>query len=100
MSQVKGITNFLLITSEMAKLDPQVLDKINADAALDRIAELSGVSPKMLNTDQVVAQKRAARQQAQEAAMKLQLLQAGAEAAKTGGEAAQAIGAATGGAQT
>src|SRR3990167_8996416 len=97
MSQVKGITNFLLITGEMAKLDPQVLDEVNADEALDRIAELSGVRPRMLHSDQVVAQKRAERKQAQEAAAKLQMAQLVADAAKTGGEAAREIGAATGG---
>lgn len=100
LAQLRGLQTFLLSAKELANIDPEVLDNIDADKSLQEIRQLSGVGVKLLRSEEEVRRRRAERRQAQETAMKLQMLQAGAEVAKTGGEAAKEIGAATGGAQT
>ncbi|MFZ5427046.1 MAG: portal protein [Thermodesulfobacteriota bacterium] len=64
-----SISQFAAFVGSLAQLKPDVLDKANFDAAVDEYAEAQGVPPKLLVTDDQVAQVRQGRAQAQAAAM-------------------------------
>src|SRR5690606_2818780 len=56
----------------LATIDPQVLDKFDRDQAVDEYADMLGVPPKVVRSDEDVLQirqQRARQQQAQQAAM-------------------------------
>ena len=71
-----GMNNLLALAGQMAQFDPSVLDKINADAAIEEAHDIFGVSPEILNDDETVQKIRENR--AQQAA--LQQAAAGAQA--------------------
>lgn len=65
----------------IASAAPEVMDKLDAEETVDQYAELVGAPPKMIRTDDQVAELRAKRAQAQQAQA---LLAAGESAASTG----------------
>jgi hypothetical protein len=79
----------------LAALDPGVVDKLDLDQAVDEYGEMLGVPPTVVRPDDVVAEIRAKRAQAEQAAQMLAMAQQGAgigkdlAAAKTGGSAPQ-----------
>lgn len=73
-SEVHNIVNALTIAGQVAQFNPETVDKINTDAAVDEIFDISGVSTRILNTDDNVRKIREARAQAQQ--QEAQLLQA------------------------
>lgn len=80
-----GIERIAGFVSGLAQLDPGVLDKFDADQAVDEMAEAIGVSPAVIRSDDAVDEIRAQRQQAQAAA-------AQAQAAASTVQGAQALG--------
>ena len=77
--------------------NPAVLDKLNADEAVDEVAEMQGVPPKLIRSDEEVAAMRQARAQQMQQAQAMQMMQAGAEVAATGAKAVKdAAGASAG----
>jgi hypothetical protein len=67
----------------MAQANPQVLDKLDFDQALDEYSAMLGAPPSIIKDDAEVAQVRAQRAQQQNAAMAMQMAQQGAQSAKT-----------------
>jgi hypothetical protein len=63
----RGLENFFMFAGAVATLKPEVLDKIDADVALEDAADMAGVNPEIIVPDKVVAQIRAARAQKQAA---------------------------------
>jgi hypothetical protein len=71
----------------LAGVKPDVLDKLDADEAVDQYAEALGAPTAIIVPDEQVAKIRAARQQQQAQAAAMQQAMAGAQAAKTLSEA-------------
>lgn len=78
-----AMERFLSFSGNLAAAKPQALDNINEDEALTEYAELMGVSPKILNQPEVVAQMRADRAKQQQAQQQGQASLAAADGAKT-----------------
>ena len=83
MTGITGIERLMSFAGNMAQANPQVLDKIDFDQALDEYASMVGVPPSMVKDDAMVATIREGRAK-QEAAMQQQaMLAQGAQTAKT-----------------
>ena len=85
-SELNNITNAIAISGQIAQFKPEVLDKINADEAVNDIFDISGVSARILRSDAEVQQIRKARAEAMEQQQKLAALQQGAEIYKSASE--------------
>lgn len=75
--------------AELRELKPDVVDKFDADAALDRYAQLLGTDPSMLIPTEEVLEVRQARAQAQAAAAQVEAMAPMAGAAKDMAQAQQ-----------
>ena len=53
-----GIEGVLGFAAQASSLCPEILDRINFDEALDQVAEMHGVAPKLLRSDEEVARLR------------------------------------------
>ena len=84
--EVNNIVNALAIAGQVAQFNPEAIDKINTDAAVDEIFDISGVSTRILNTDDKVREIREARSQAQAQEAQLMQAQAVAQTYKTAAE--------------
>lgn len=62
----QNIARMTAFVGGLAQLNPDVLDKVNLDVAVDEYAEAQGVPPRLVRTDEEVAQIRQARAQAQQ----------------------------------
>jgi hypothetical protein len=82
-----GINGTVAFAGEVSRMNPAILDKINFDEALDQVAEMNGVPPNLLRSDEEVAQIR--QQRAEEMAQQQQMAQAAqlAGLAQTGARA-------------
>ncbi|MBQ1988694.1 MAG: head-tail connector protein [Clostridia bacterium] len=85
-SELNNIINAIGITGQIAAMTPDVLDKINTDQAVNDIFDISGVSAKILRSDQEVQQMRAARAQAMQEQQQMMMLQQGADIYKNAAE--------------
>lgn len=71
---------------------PEPLDKLNADEAIDEVAEMHGVPPKMIRSEEEVAALREQRAAEMERMRMMQMAQAGADVMATGARAAKDAG--------
>ncbi len=78
-----GIDNLVAFTGEAMALDPTIIDKIDLDQVIDVRAEILGVPPETVRSDDEVAEIRAQRAQAAQAEQAQLALQEGANTAKT-----------------
>lgn len=60
-----GLEAFASYVSALAQIQPDALDKLDADQSIDEYAEMTGVSPKVVRGDDDVAEIREARAEAQ-----------------------------------
>lgn len=67
----------------LAAVKPEVLDKIDLDQGIDEYAAAIGAPPKMVRSDDDVAQIRAERQKAEQAQQQMAMMQQAADGAKT-----------------
>lgn len=67
-----GIERLLMFVGQVAPSDPDALDKIDVDEAIDEYADLLGVSPRLLRQQAQVEQIRQARNAAQTAKTQMQ----------------------------
>lgn len=74
---VSSLQQFIGFGMSMAQAMPEALDKIDAEQAMDEMADMLGVSPRVVRTDEAVAEIRAGREQ-QKQAMQAQAMAAGA----------------------
>lgn len=89
--EIRSIETYIGLVMQIAQANPEALDKINVDEAIDRGADVLGIDPKLVNSGEVVKAIRQARREMQEMQAKLQMMQMGAETLKTGGEAAEKL---------
>ena len=81
-SEVNNIMNALAITGQIAQLNPEVLDKVDADEAIEKVFDISSVST-LLRSDNEVAQIRQQRAEAMQQQQLMMSMQEGANIAKT-----------------
>jgi len=74
MMGVTALERVVSFTGAMAQYSPSVLDKVNFDQVVDEYSRMIGVSPEVINSDEIVAQQRAAR--AEQAQRQAQMEQA------------------------
>ena len=82
----QGIDRLLGTVGQLAALKPDILDKVDLDQAIDDYSEMFGVNPKLIIPDDVVAQIRAERAKAQQAAQTAAAMPATVDAMKTVGD--------------
>ena len=78
-----GMDVFTGYTLSLGAVIPEALDKFNADAAMDTYADMTGVPPNVVNSDEQVAQIRKQRADMQRGQMAIPAIAEGANAAKT-----------------
>lgn len=88
-SDLVSLQGFLSEISGIATVKPSVLDKIDEDAAVDVIANIRGVNPKILRGPKEVEEIRGQRAQQEQAVAAMQAAQTGAEVIDKGASASQ-----------
>jgi hypothetical protein len=83
LTGITGIERLMGFAGQMAQANPQVLDKIDFDQALDEYAAMVGVPPSIVLDDSAVAQVREQRAQQQAYQQQLASMTQGIENAKT-----------------
>lgn len=78
-----SIERFVSYVLNVAQVDPTVLDKVDLDQSIDEVAEVIGVPPRMIVSDDEVVEIRQARAQAQQQQAAMESVVQGADAAKT-----------------
>lgn len=86
-----GIERGMGFVGQLAAVKPDVLDKIDADEAVDQYFDMLGVNPSIVVPDDDVAKVRAARSQKQAQAEGVAMAAEAAPAAKAGAEAASVL---------
>jgi hypothetical protein len=81
LTQIERTANFAISLAKGAQ-DPSIMDKIDMDQAIDEFADNAGAPPRMVRPDDQVAQIRAGRQKAQQAAQQTAVIQAASQSAK------------------
>lgn len=84
-SEINNIMNALAITGQIAQFNPEVLDKVDADKAVEQVFDISSVSI-LLRSDNEVNQIRQQRAQQMQAQQEMMALQQGADIFKTAAE--------------
>lgn len=87
-SSVSGILNTVQQIGLIAQLRPEVLDKLDADKAVDLLADMNNVPPSMIVAGQQVALIRTQRQQEQQAMQQQAMAAQSASALRDHGQAA------------
>ena len=82
MIGISGVERFTGFVGQLAAVNPQVLDKIDFDQAVDVYADMTSIPPSMVKTDDDVEGIRGQRAQAEAQAQKMAMIQQGAAAAK------------------
>jgi hypothetical protein len=78
---------FLAIIGQMAQMAPSVLDKVNADKAVDKFAKVYSIDPDLINSDDEVEASRQAQAQAMQQQQQMAAMAQGAMIAKDAGSA-------------
>lgn len=86
-AEADAIVRTFAVAGEMAKVTPEVVDNLDADAAIRRIAQIEGTPAGMLVPIERVRALRAARAQQQQAAARAQAAQVGVDLARGAAEA-------------
>ncbi len=84
MQEVEQIDQYVQRVTNIAQAKPEILDYINYDKTVLRLADMLGIDPEMLNDDDAVKRIRYTRQKAQEAAQAQAQQVAMAEASANG----------------
>lgn len=90
-SDIKAVQNLIALIAPVAQAMPQVLDKIDGDKYVDDCADLTNVNPELIRDASEVEEIRKARATAEEAQKKMQALNAIADTAQKGGQAAKSF---------
>jgi hypothetical protein len=72
-SGLAGINSTVAFAGGASQMNPEILDKINFDEAMDEVAEMNGVPPNLLRSDEDVAKLR--QQRAEQMAQQQQMMQ-------------------------
>lgn len=79
---IAGIERLTGFVGQIAQFDPRVLDKVDADQIIDEYAEALGVSPKLIRSDDAVAELRGQKAKAEQAQTQAAMIQQAAGAAR------------------
>jgi len=80
--ELTSLSRALETARAISEFKPAVLDKINEDKVIDKVWEVEGVDPELLNDDNEVKKLRAIKAEAAQEERELAMAQAGAGAAK------------------
>lgn len=86
-----GIERTFGFANSVAQAYPEVLDRLDGDAALVEYADITGIAAKIIRSDDQVAEIRSAREQAQQAQASAEMAATLAPAAKAGAETAELL---------
>ena len=89
ISAIQQIVGFV---GEMAQLSPSALDKLDTDEAIDEIAGMLGIPPRLIRSDDVVEALREQREQQMQQQQVMEAMQQGAGIAKDGASAMASVG--------
>lgn len=91
---IAAINQTVGFVGQLAQLmqNPAVLDKINADEAVDEVAQMQGVPPRLIRSDEEVEQLRAERAQQAQQMQQMQMMQQGLNMAAQGARAVKDMG--------
>ena len=78
-----GIERVLALAGNVAGIYPPAMDKIDIDQTIDEYAKMMSVTPKIIRSDEVVAQMRAKAEQEKKQQEALAITAEGVDAAKT-----------------
>jgi hypothetical protein len=96
IASIESVVGFV---GSVAQMSPDALDKLNIDEAIEQVAEMQGVPPMVLRSDEEVAELRGQRQQKMAQAEQMAMMEKGAGIAAQGGKTLQGLTQATKGAQ-
>jgi hypothetical protein len=82
MVGMQAVQETAAFVGELSKVYPDVVDKFDADQAVDEFSDMNGTPPKLVVSDEKVAQKRANRAKQQAQAQAAAMVQPGADALK------------------
>lgn len=85
----RDLNTFIGIIGQMAQFKPDVLDKINSDAAIDKMARAYSIDPDVVNDDEMVDAIREQRAQAMQQQQQTMALANAAQIADTAGSATE-----------
>lgn len=88
---IAAISQTVGFVMNVAQAYPQALDKLNIDELIDEVAEMQGVPPKGINSDEQVSALREQRQQQMQQMQMMQMAQQGADVLATGARAAKDV---------
>ena len=83
MTGLTALEQLMAFVGSIAGVDPNILDKVDRDELVDRYAEMLGVPPSVIVSDDKVAQMRQAKAQQQQMAEAAQMGMMAAQGAKT-----------------
>jgi hypothetical protein len=86
-SEAQGIVQLFTVGANLSQVDPSVLDVLDGDVAMRKLADSFGVPPTVLRSRQQVDERRQAAAEAAEEQAQMQQIAAGASAAKDIGAA-------------
>ena len=84
-SEINSMNGLMMMLEGLGSFNPEIVDKINFDEATDLAVDLFGVTPKILNDDDVVQAKRDQRAKQQEMQAQLAMAEQASKAAKNAG---------------
>ena len=82
LAGLAGIERFSAYVGQLATVNPEVIDKIDMDQAIDEYGEITGVPPRIVRPDEMVAEMRQARAQAAQTQQQAMTMAEGAKTAK------------------
>jgi len=83
MTGLGSIQQLTAFVSQIAPINPDILDKLDFDESIDQYAEILGVAPQVVRSDEAVAKIRAVRQQQMQQQQQMAQMQQLGEQAKT-----------------
>lgn len=86
-SETQGIMRTLELAAPVAGMDPNAVRVIKGADTVRHIAQINGVPPRLLKSNDEIAEEVQAEQQMMQGQQAMQMMQQGAEIAKTAGEA-------------
>ncbi|UQZ90844.1 phage tail protein [Deltaproteobacteria bacterium Smac51] len=89
---IAAINNTVAFVGNVAQFSPTALDKLNIDEAIDEVAEMNGVPPSLIRSNEEVAELRAQREEQMQQQQMMAAMQSGADVAATGARAAKDLG--------
>jgi hypothetical protein len=89
---LNGIMQTLGVVAQAAQVEPTAKDKLDFDEMIDLIGDMHGVPPKLIRSDEQVAEIRAQRAQQMQQMQQMEMMMRGAAIAKTGADAIKSAG--------